>query len=315
LHLKPALKWLVIPALILVTLSPLVLASTTTAAQDVSAEREKTDDLLALFQDANATVTEVFRQFLADGKTIPQASLDHYKEAFVLAEESRSLLQTGNYSAADSKIVDALQKLKEALHTIYTAFPEQQAETTLEKAAALKSSITRHYEQLQRIENLTFLAASAGFNITTIVDNIQTVKSFLETALSNVNKKRFEAALDNLAEAKNLIDTMLVSVNRFAADLKKQRLQTYINQTETRLAAIREKAESTSNTASLAALDSAETSLDNAKEYLESQQITETLNELAISRASEEEAVEYLNPTVSSRDSTLSIAPNAVQIP
>jgi hypothetical protein len=313
LHLKPAPKWLVIPALITVTLSALLLASNTTAAQDDAAAKEKTETLLTLFQEANATVTQIFRQFQADGKTIPQASLSQYEAAFTLAQESRSLMQTGNYSEADSKIVEALQKLKEALQAVYTAFPDQPAETALEKAAQLQSSITRYHEQLQRIENLTRLAASAGYNTTTLEANIQAVKSLLETASTNVNTQSFEAASNNLAEAKALSETLLNVVNELAADLKTQRLQTYINQTETRLAAIREKAESTSNTASLTALDDAETSLDNAKDYLESQRINETLSELANSRASEEEAVEYLEPTAASRDSALSVAPSAVQ--
>jgi hypothetical protein len=313
LHLKPAPKWLVIPALIVVALSALVLASTTTAAQDTA--EEKSENLFALFQKANATVTAVFLQFQADGKTIPQASLNQLDQAFALAEESRILMQAGNYSTADSKMVEALQKLKEALRTVYTAFPEQPAETTLEKAAQLTSSINRYYEQLQLIENLTRLAASAGYNTTRLEANIQAVKLLLETASSNVAAERFEAASNNLEEAKAIGDTLLVTVNKFAADLKTQRLQSYINQTETRLAAIREKAESVSNTASLAALDNAETSLDNAKEYLESQRINETLSELANARASEEEAVEYLTPVASSQDSALSVAPNAVSSP
>jgi uncharacterized protein with HEPN domain len=314
LHLKSAPKWLVIPALILVTLSALMLASTT-AAQDAPAAKEKTEDLFSLFQTANATVTEVFRQFQAVGKTIPQASLNQRNQAFLLAEESRNLLQAGNYSEADNKIIEALQKLKEALRTVYTTFPEQTPETDFDRAAQLKSAITRHYEQLQQIENLTCTAASAGYNTTKLEANIQAVKSLLETASNNVDEKRFEAATSNLAEAKNRIDTLLNSVNTFATDLKTQRLQTYITQTEARLAAIREKAEAVSNTAVLAALENAETSLDNAKDYLSSQQINETLSALANSRASEEEAVEYLEASVSSRDSTSSAALNAVQPP
>jgi hypothetical protein len=312
--LKSAPKWLVIPALVAVALSALVLASTT-AAQDAVAAKEKTEDLFSVFQEANATVTEVFQQFRAVGKTIPQASLNQCNQAFLLAEESRTLLQTGHYSEADNKIVEALQKLKEALRIVYTTYPEQTAETALEKAIQLKSSITRYYEQLQRIENLTRVAASEGYNTTTLDENIQAAKSQLKTASNNVDAKRFEAASNNLAEAKALSDKLLSLVNQFAVDLKTQRLQTYIIQTETRLAVIREKAELASNTASLAALETAETSLDNAKDYLENQQINETLSELANSRASEEEAVEYLKIGVSSQDSTSSIASSAVQPP
>ena len=315
MHLKPAPMWLVIPVLAMVTLSALIIASKTTAAQDISGVNEKTEDLFALFQKANATVTEIFRQFQADGKTIPPTSLNQYHQALLLAEESQSLFQDGNYAAADTKIVEALQNLKDALHTVYTAFPEQTSETPLEKAAELKSSITRYREQLQQTENITRIAASAGYNTTTLEATIQTIKNLLETATRNVDANQFEAASDNLAEAKTLSATLINTVNKLATDLKTQRLQTYINQTETRLATIREKAESISNIASLAALDNAETSLDNAKAYLESQRINETLSALANSRASEEEAIEYLEPTTTSRDTISSVTSKADRIP
>jgi hypothetical protein len=317
LHLKPAPKWLVILALIMVALSALVLASSSASIQQTTATSDKTQDLFSLFQKANSTVAEIFRQFKTDGKTIPQASLNEYDQALVLAEESKSLLQAGNYSQADSKIVQALQKLKEALRIVYTAIPEQPTETEIsfERTVQLKSSINRYYEQLQRIENLTHLAAAVGYNTTMLEAKIQTIKSLLDRALSNVDQKRFEAALDNLAEAKALSEQILSSLNNFAADLKIQRIATYINQTQERLDAIRETAESLLNEASLAALNNAETSLDNAKEYLEEQRINETLSELANSKASEEEAAEYLKPLATSFDATSSKTSNAVQPP
>jgi len=316
LHLKPTPKWLVILALIVVALSALVLASSSASLQQATAASDKTQDLFSLFQNANATVSEIFRQFKEDGETVPQASLDEYNQALVLAEESKSLLQAGNYSGADGKIVQALQKLKEALRIAYAAIPEQPTETevSLERTVQLKSSINRYYEQLQRIENLTRLAA-VGYNTTTLEDKIQTIKSLLDRAASNVDQKRFEAALATLADAKALIDRILSSIDNFAVDLRIQRIANYINQTQERLDAIREKAEALSNDASLAALNSAETSLDNAKEYLEEQRINETLSELANSKVSEEEAVEYLKPTATSFDATSSKTPNAVQAP
>ena len=303
--------------LIVVTLSALVLASTSATVQDDIGTKDKTEDLFALLQKANVTVVEIFRQLEADDKTIPQASLNEYDQALILAEESRSLLQSGNYFEAESKIIQALQKFKEALRIVYTTIPEQptETETALERAEQLKSSINRYSEQLQRIENLTRFAATVGYNTTALETNIQTVKALLDSASSNIAQKRFEAASVNLADAKALIDRLVNALNNIAANLKIQRLQTYIAQTEVRLAAIKETAISLSSTASLAALDNAETSLNNAKEYLEKQQINETLSELANSRASEEEAVEYLKPTASSSSLTSSSRPNAVQAP
>lgn len=317
MHLKRASKWLAIPALIVVTLSALILASSSASVQQATAASDKTQDLFALLQESNATVTEILRQLEADGKTVPQASLNEHKQALILAEESRSLLQAGSYSEADGKIVQALQKLKEALRIVYTIIPQQptETETALERTVQLKSSINRYSEHLQRIENLTRFAATVGYNTTTLEAKIQAIKSLLDSALSNIHQKRFDAALDNLAEAKTRIDRILGSLNNFAADLKIQRIETYIHQTETRLDAIRDTAKSVSNDASLAALDNADTSLDNAKQYLESQRITDTLSELANSKESEEEAVEYLKPAAPSLDSTPDTAPNAVKPP
>ena len=314
MHLNSISKWFVISAFVAFALSALVLASAT-AAQDSVATKEKTEDLFSLLQEANATVAKVFRQFRDIGKIIPQASLDRCNQAQLLAEESRRLMQAENYSEADTKIIDALQKLKEALRIVYTTFPEQTAETAFEKAAQLTSSIIRYYEQLQRIENLTSIAASAGYNTTTLEADIQAVKSLLAKASNNVGEKRFEVASSNLAEAKTLGETLLISVNNFAIELKMQRLQTYISQTETRLAAIRERAESASNTDSLTALQNAETSLDNAKDYLESQRINETLSELASSRESEDEAVDYLKIAASSQDYASTATPSTIQPP
>jgi 23S rRNA G2069 N7-methylase RlmK/C1962 C5-methylase RlmI len=132
---------LVILTLIVVTLSALVLASSQASLQQTTSE--KTQDLLLIFQNANTTVSQVFHEIGADGETVPQASIDAYNQALVLAEKSRSLLDAGNYSEADEKIVQALQKLKEALRIVYEVIPEQptESELSLERVAQLGSSI------------------------------------------------------------------------------------------------------------------------------------------------------------------------------
>jgi len=315
LKLKHPPTWLITSTLIVVTISAFILASSQASLPQTQAE--KTQDLFELFQNANATITQVFRQLETKGETIPQASLIAYNQALVLAGESESLMQTGNYSEANSKIVEALQKLKDALTIVDETVPEQPTETeiNLERTVQLRSSIRRYSEQLQRIENLTRLAASVGYNTTTLEEKIQTIKNLLDTASKNVKQQRFEQASENLAEAKNLGDRILNAVNSFAADLKIQRITAYINQTQQRLDAIRETAEAASNEASITAVDNAEASLDNAKEYLEEQKISETLSELADSKASEDQAVEYLKPTATAVDATANKTPTAALSP
>jgi len=315
LHLKPASKWLAILTLIVVVLSAFLLASSKASLQQTSAE--KTKDLFSLFQNANATIQQVFRKIESNGETVPKASLNTYNQAQVLAEESESLLQAGNYSEANNRIVEALQKLKDAIRTVDETVPEQPTETeiNLERTVQLRSSISRYSEQLQRIKNLTRLAASVGYNTTILEDKITTIKNLLETASTNIEQQRFEAASQNLAEIKNLSDKILTFINGFAADLKITRIASYINQAQQRLDAIRETAEATSNEASLTAVNNAETSLYNAKTYLEENRINETLSELANSKASEDVAAEYLRPTASAVDSTVNTAPTSVVSP
>jgi hypothetical protein len=295
----------------------MILSSTTAATQGATDLKDKADSLFTLLEKANVTVAEVFRQLEAKDIAVPQTSLEQYNQALLLANEAQSLIQSGNYSEAESKVIQALQKFKNALRIVYTTIPEQptETETALERTVQLKSSINRYYEQLEHIENLTRFAAAVGYNTTTLETKIQTIKSLLDRASNNIDQKRLEVASDNLAEAKTFIDRLVDALNNIAANLKIQRLETYIAQTEVRLDEIRTIADSLSNTASLAALNNAETSLDNAKEYLEKQRINETLSELANSKASEEEAVEYLKPAASSLNLPSSASPNAVQVP
>ncbi len=315
MDLKPASKWLAILTLIVVVLSAFLLASSKASLQQTSAE--KTKDLFSLFQNANATIQQVFRKIESNGETVPKASLNTYNQAQVLAEESESLLQAGNYSEANNRIVEALQKLKDAIRTVDETVPEQPTETeiNLERTVQLRSSISRYSEQLQRIKNITRLAASVGYNTTILEEKITTIKNLLETASTNIEQQRFEAASQNLAEIKNLSDKILTFINGFAADLKITRIASYINQAQQRLDAIRETAEATSNEASLTAVNNAETSLYNAKTYLEENRINETLSELANSKASEDVAAEYLRPTASAVDSTVNTAPTSVVSP
>jgi len=317
LRLKPLFKWLIIMTFTVATVLALVLASTSAAIQNTEGQSDKTEELFLLVQGANATVVNIFNQFRAEGKAIPTSSLDQYNQALVLAGEARSLYQEGKYSEADTKIIEALQNLKEALRIVYTTYQEQPTETeiNLERSVLLKSSISRYMEQLQLVENQTRLATEMGYNTTKIDTEIQTIKSLLEDALNDIDQKRFSSALDNLAEAKVLADRLLSFLRSFADNLQIQRIETYINKTETRLETIRNNAISLSNADSLAALDDAEASLNNAKEYLQNQMINDALSELAVSKVHEEEAVEYLKPVASSSTPTSSLSPNLAHLP
>jgi hypothetical protein len=287
-----------------------MLSSTLGAVQYSPNSESGAEFMLSLFQKTNATVVDVFSQLEARSIEVPQASLDEYNQALLLRDEAASLLQSGNFSGANTKVVQALQKMKEALRIVYAGGYEQPSETeiALQRTIELKSALNRSYSQLHQLEALARYTANAGYNTTVLDAKIAVVQSLLDNATISLNQKNLEAASNSLADAKTLIARLTESFNTIAGELKIQRLATYITQTEARLSAIKENATQQQNTAALTAVNQAEASLSNAKAYLDKQLINQTLTELSNSKESEIQAVSYLTPSasVSSSDSATS---------
>lgn len=300
---KTLTKLLVIFIILVVTSSVLILTSRSTIIPQNVIVPNKTETLFSLLEESNNTVVTIFQQLDEDGITLPQESIIEYEKANVLAAESQILVNAGNYSNAEISIIQALDKLKDALRIAYESIQDQpiQPATSIEKYVRIQSSIKRYSELIDRIQNQTILVSSSGFNTTSLRDKIQTIISLLNSATANLEKSRFEAALKNVAEAKSLSDSVIVVLRDFAITLKIPRLETYIVNTEKRLILIRQTTTSLSATypattidASYLALDKAENSLSSAKSFFESNQINDTLNELVKSKISEDQAVNYL---------------------
>jgi hypothetical protein len=304
-------------ALLLIVLLGLAISSALAATQTASPE-EKTASLFSLFDKANATVLQSFQKLEAKNIAVPQEALTGYDQAVSLREEAEVLRQVGNWSEASSKLIGALQKLKQALWIVYeTAGTEPtQTEITLERNASLESSIRRLQEQLSQLENLARSAQAAGFNTSAADVKIGIANSWIANASQNLNRGKFDQAQQDAREAKSLIDELTQHLSNIATELSTQRLEAYIATTETRLAAIKQTALSTSNTASLTAVGQAETSLNLAKTYLEEQLVNQTVTALVNSKESEETAVAALKPSAtSSSGASLSNSPTAVAHP
>ena len=308
MHSKQKTNTLIAATLILTTLSALTLSFAAATTTNVT---NSTDFLFSLIQNANAIVTEAYTRLEANATAIPQDSLTAYNQAIVLAGEAESQLQAGNTSEADTLAIQALQKFKEALRILYDTIPEQptEAQVTYGKTVAVQSAINRCSEQIQRLENLTAIAKSTGYNTTSLEARIEIANALLANASRSLNQQDFDAASNATAEAKQLVENLLSHVDDFAATLKIQRLDSYVTQTEARLATLRTEATATQNTASLSALNSADASLSTAKEYLAKQQLNETLTALANAKESEEKAASYLNPAASLSDTAPTPSP------
>ena len=318
---KTLTKLSVIFIILAITSSVLILTSKSTLIPQNVIISNKAATLFSLLEESNNTVVTIFHQLEEDGITLPQESIIEYEKANVLAAESQILINSGNYSNAEISIIQALDKLKDALRIAYESFQDQPA-TSLEKYVMIQSSIKRYSELLERIQNQTILVSLSGFNTTSLRDKIQTIISLLNSATINLDQSRFGAALRNIDEAKSLSDSIIAVLRDFAINLKTTRLETYIENTEKRLILIRQTTASLSATypattidASNLELDKAENSLSSAKSFLENNQINDTLNELVKSKISEDQAVSYLRPVDELENPTLSDSSQIVTFP
>ena len=321
---KTLTKLSVIFIILAITSSVLILTSKSTLIPQNVIVSNKAETLFSLLEESNNTVVTIFDQLEEDGIILPQESIIEYEKANVLAAESQILINSGNYSNAEISIIQALDKLKDALRIAYESFQDQpvQPATSLEKYVRIQSSIKRYSELLERIQNQTILVSLSGFNTTSLGDKIQTVISLLNRATINLDQSRFGAALRNIDEAKSLSDSIIAVFRDFAINLKTTRLETYIENTEKRLILIRQTTASLSATypattidASNLELDKAENSLSSAKSFLENNQINDTLNELVKSKISEDQAISYLRPVGELENPTLSDSSQIVAFP
>lgn len=321
---KTLTKLLVVLIILVVTSSVLIFTSGSVLIPQNDIVSSKTETLFSFLEESNSTVINIYKQLEEDGITIPQESINEYEKASVIAEESQSLVDTGNYSGAENRIIQALDNLKEALKIAYESIQDQSPQPTnlAEQYFQIQSSIKRYFELLGQLQNQTILVSLSDFNTTALIDKMQIITSILNRASNNLDQNRFEAALRNINEAKSLSNSVIVVLQDFAINLKTQRLETYIENTEKRLLLIRQTTISLSATyptstidASFIALEEAETSLNNAKSYLDSNQINDTLNELINSKASEEQALDYLRPDTKLDTPALTDSSQVVTLP
>jgi DNA repair exonuclease SbcCD ATPase subunit len=242
---------------------------------------------------------------------LPQTSLDNHNLANTLAQEAMALYNLGNYSGANSKIIQSLQKFKAALTVIYQNTNPQQSdiESFNERVTSLKSTISRCTDQLRQIERSIQVTTAMSVNVSLLKAQIATVNTTLNNATDNLQQNNLDRVEKYLHEAKNLITRLTDAINTLAVELKAPKLESYINHTETRLINLRQEASITTNTASLTALKQAENSVTLAKDYYEKQLFNQTVAALMEAKESEKQAVEALRPNASVSDSATAVSP------
>jgi len=295
-------KSVILGCLILTSLISLAYLNTM-YVRGIESKHLTAEKLISIMEDVDGRVLEAFEQLEARGISVPDAAQTRYFGGLSLANDSASLLEDGDFGEASKKAVEALQLYKEALMIAQEALGEVPSwpATADERHLTLRDSISRAYEYLWRLENLTRLAEAEGFNTTIIETKIFEAKRILEDAVSKLKVGYFDQVVDDLATFGALLLQSREQLRILAEERKVQKIEVFMGKTQERLTDLRETVDSVSSNlspqvrnASLVALDEAEDSLQRAEGFLEKRMIDETIDELSNAREKEEETINLL---------------------
>lgn len=301
-------------------LSAALVPSSNVVGESLVTPQTRTGALLAIVEQANATVAEIFSDLRTRGLLIPPAALDLYDDGRGAAAEAFRLYDLGRYEEARSTAVEALQKFKAALDVAYTEVqdPATQIPSATELVRRLNHSITRGFQHLKAVENLAHILKAHGYDTTFLEIQIQAARGLLHKALGELRRHRFMLVDSTLELVRELLEALRARLAAIAAQLKVSQLVTFIGAVETRLTRLRGTILSLSSelspeatNASLAAVEDAEQSLDQARSLLEGQQVNAAINELVQSKASEEEAWRILRESQPVTGSVTSTGPRS----
>ena len=193
----------------------LVLSMTFTVLNPTSAltndnQKQKAETLLKILDNDNTSIIETLSKLDAQNITVPKTAETTYNEGLEHAKEAVSLMNEENFSEASIEAVEAMQKFEDTLKILEAASPVEPTETevTAEDAISLKANITRAIEHVERLENLTAKAATAGYNTLAIEKRLSEVKQRLENATRELCTLNLEGAAEELRIAKTLLDEL-----------------------------------------------------------------------------------------------------------
>ena len=277
-------------------------------------QRAKAETLLNMLDMVNTNVVEDFSRLNIQNISVPPNAETKYNEGIIHRKEAISLMNTGNYAEASSEAVKALQNFKETIIILQAASPVEPTETeaTAEKVINLRANITRSYEYVERLENLTEKARAAGYNTTKIDGTLSGVRNHLENATKKLDRLDLDGASEELRSTTTLLDEVKEYLDDLVNIVKIANTQRYLEETEKRINETKADVASSADLSlqnkinAITALNNSETSLANARELLEEDKIDEAIGELKEAKRWEDESRIYLSSSVTA-------APNQVE--
>lgn len=282
-------------------------------------QRVKAETLLNILDTVKTSTDEAFSRLNAQSIPVPPNAETKYNEGITHAEEAARLMNAENYDEASSEAVEAMQNLKETLILLQEASPVEPTETeaTAQKTINLKANITRAYEHIERLENLT-AKAPPKYNTTAIDNKLATARNRLETATRELNRLNLDGVIEELRAVRRLLVESKELLNRLVNLVKASSTEKYLEAAQERVSESKENiTQSTSlsaqnKTNAITALDNSENRLENAGDLIEEDKVDEAIEELKEAKKWEDESRKYLSPSVTATPTGVQAANNAL---
>jgi hypothetical protein len=300
------LKKIAIVILLIFVLSLNFVILNPTLALTSEEQRTKAETLLIMLDTVNASVVEAFSRFNIQNISVPPNAETKYNEGVAHAEEAISLMKAENYREASSEAVKAMQNFKETLIILQAVSQVELTETeaTAEKVINLRANVTRAYEHVERLENLTVKARAAGYNTTEIDNRLSVARNYLENATRKLDRLDLNGASEELRSAITLLGETKEYLDGLVNLVKITNTQRYLEETEKRINETKTDVASSTNlslqnkTNAITALNNSETSLENARELLDENKVDEAIGELEEAKMWEDESRKYLSSSI-----------------
>jgi len=286
----------------IIVLLTLVLSMTFTVLNPTLAltngdQKKKAETLLNILDNDKTSIIEAFSKLDAQNITVPNAETK-YNEGLEHAEKAFRLMNEENFSEASIEAVEAMQKFEDTLRILEDTSPVEPTETevTAEEAISLKANITRAIEHVERLENLTAKAATAGYNTAAIEKTLSEVKQHLENATRKLYTLNLDGAAEELCIAKTLLDKLKQPFDKLTNLVKASNTEKYLEEAEIRVSATKRNITLSAALTpeikkdAITALNNSETNLANARDSIENNNIDEAIEELEEAKKWEEES-------------------------
>jgi tetratricopeptide (TPR) repeat protein len=295
------LKNVAIIVLLILVLSMTFSLLNPTMAQSNDVQRQKSETLIRILENDNASILLVFSRFETQNISVPQTAETAYNEGLAQAKNAVSFMNQENYDKANIEAVDAMQKFEDTLNLLEIVLPVEPtvAEVTAKAVILLKANMTRTLEQVERLENLTIKAGNAGYNTLKIensLSEIKRLKRHLDNATRELSSRNLDGAIEELSLAKTLLGDLkepFSSLTNFVTELN---TATYLQKAEIRVSEVKTNITLSATLTSEAkeeainALNKSELSLSNARDLLDDSNIDEAIEELEEAKKWEEES-------------------------